>query len=190
MAAVGSESNSRKIITLCEKKIVSKMANSKALTKMILDDDYNRLLDQALRVMEREIGAKEADKRIKSIVKCSFKIGIMILNKEFSEKQMEQIREFRGKFKRIALTVLSFHQVDWSYSPDHLIKEAQEAEGVLMTCIKTKIKEKSRKKLSEAFSFFYDPDVLDKLFHKGEPYNDNLQLICNELNQLLDKDKI
>ena len=184
------ENNSRKIITLCEKKIVSKMANSKALTKLILDDDFNRLLDQTLKVMEKEIGQKEADKRIRAIVKCSFKIGILIYNKELNERQMESIKEFRGKFKHIAMTILSFNQVDWSYSPEFLIRDTREAEEILMEALKTKLKEKSRKKLSEAFSFFYNPELLDKLFHKGQPYNNNLQLICNELNELIDKEKI
>ena len=188
--ATASESKSRKIITLCEKKIVSKMANSKTLTKMILDDDFNRLMDQALRIMEQEIGPKEADKRIRAIVKTSFKIGIMIFNKEFSEKQMEQIREFRSKFKHIAMTILSFNLVDWSYSPDFLIKETKEAEAILMNCIKTKLKDSSRRKLAEAFSFFYNDAVLDKLFHKGQPYNPQLQVICTELNVLIDKGKI
>ena len=188
--ATASDSRSKKIVTLCEKKIVSKMANSKALTKMILDDDFNRLLDQALRVMEQELGPKEADKRIRAIVKSSFKIGIMILNKEFSEKQMEQMREFRSKFKHIALTILSFNELDFSYSPDYLIKETKEAEVMLMASIKTKLKDNSRRKLADAFGFFYNDAILDKMFFKDQPYNPNLQLICIELKTLIDKDKI
>ena len=188
--ATASDSKSKKIITLCEKKIVSKMANSKALTKMILDDDFNRLMDQALRIMEQEIGPKEAEKRMRSIVKCSFKIGVMIFNKEFSERQMEQIIEFRSKFKHIAMTILSFNLVDWSYSSGYLIKETREAEAILMGCLKTKLKDSSRRKLADAFSFFYSEVVLDKLFLKGKPYNPNLQIICTELDTLIDKDKI
>lgn len=175
---------------MCEKKIVSKLANSKALTKLILDDDFNKILDQALIVMEQEIGQKEAEKRIRAIVKSSFKIGIMIHNNDFSERQMEQISEFKSKFKLIALTILSFNEMDFSYNAEHLIKETKEAEAILLDCIKTKLKEKSRKKLSESFSFFYNEAILDKLFEKGKEYNPNLAVICTEINELINKGKI
>ncbi|KAK2718934.1 hypothetical protein QYM36_006071, partial [Artemia franciscana] len=65
---------------------------------------------------------KEAEKIVKNIIKIVVKVGFLAKNDQFGREELIVAENFRRKFHSLCMTVVSFHEVDFSYDRTFLLK--------------------------------------------------------------------
>ena len=65
---------------------------------------------------------KEAEKIVKNTIKIISKIQLLAKNEQFTQEEIRQASEFQLKFHKAAKTIVSFHEVDFSYDQKFLSK--------------------------------------------------------------------
>lgn len=68
---------------------------------------------------------KESEKLIKNIIKIVIKIGVLYRNGQFNADEIRHAERFKKKFHAVAMAVMSFNEVEFSYDRGYLIKALQ-----------------------------------------------------------------
>lgn len=186
----GAHYNSRAIGLRAQKKILSKMA-SKKIAKAFIDEDASALLDAVHTLAKRELETdKQATKLTKNVIKIVIKLAVLYRNDQFNTEELVLGEKFKSKFKQTALTVVSFHDVEFSYDDAFLQKGLEECETMLHQLIQRHLTEKSHRRVAMVFGFFRNVQLLDKLFTPGGPHWDLLTILVEHLNTLLEQNKL
>lgn len=108
--------SSRDLAMKAQKKILSNMAN-KSVVQMFIDDTSSEILDELYRVSKEYTGNRtEAQKVIKDLVKIVVKIAVLFKHNRFSEEELGLVQSFKKKLHHGAMTVISFYEVNPTYS--------------------------------------------------------------------------
>lgn len=168
-----------------QKKILGKLA-SKNVAKVFVDDTTSGLFDNLYTVAKRDTGnKKEAEKLLKDLIKIAVKIGVLYRNKQFSEADMKTAEAFRSQFRTTAMTIVSFHEVDFTYDRQFLTNSLCEAKKSLHTLIESHLTQKSHGRVDHVFDYFSNGDLLDKLF-QTDTFKDVRGEIADGLNKLME----
>ena len=95
-----------------QKKLLGKMTSRRVVSAFI-DDTSGRLLDNLYRLGRDAHGGdkRSAEKVMRRIIKTVIKTGILFRNEQFNAEELSIAEDFRKRFRTIAMTVVSFHQV-------------------------------------------------------------------------------
>lgn len=95
-----------------QKKLLGKMTSLRVVSTFI-DETSGRLLDNLYRLGRDAHGGdkRSAEKVMRRIIKTVIKTGILFRNDQFSAEELSIADDFRKRFRTIAMTVVSFHQV-------------------------------------------------------------------------------
>ena len=52
---------------------------------------------------------------MKNVIKIVTKIALLARNEQFAEEELQKASHFQQKFHKAAKTIISFHEVDFSY---------------------------------------------------------------------------
>eukprot|EP00118_Oscarella_pearsei_P006265 m.28431 g.28431 ORF g.28431 m.28431 type:complete len:198 (+) comp30772_c1_seq2:345-938(+) len=186
----GKHYNSRGLGLRIQKKILGKMATKK-MAKAFIDEDEGALLDAVQVLALREIdGERKAKKIVKNLIKIVIKMAVLYRNDQFNTEELRIGEKFKEKFRQTALTVVSFHDVDFTYDRAFLEKEVATCEELLHQLIKRHLTEKSHGRVAMVFEFFRRDGTLDNLFKPDGPHRDLLDIIAGRLNALLEQKKL
>uniref|UniRef100_A0A8C2YTZ9 Tumor necrosis factor alpha-induced protein 8 n=1 Tax=Chinchilla lanigera TaxID=34839 RepID=A0A8C2YTZ9_CHILA len=104
--------NSKNLAVQAQKKILGKMV-SKSIATTLIDDTSSEVLDELYRVTkEYTQNKKEAERIIKNLIKTVIKLAILYRNNQFNQDELALMEKFKKKVHQLAMTVVSFHQVD------------------------------------------------------------------------------
>ncbi|XP_065836403.1 tumor necrosis factor alpha-induced protein 8-like [Oscarella lobularis] len=186
----GKNFNSRSLGLRMQKKILGKMATKK-MAKAFIDEDEGALLD-ALQVLAlREIDVeRKAKKIVKNVIKIAIKLALLYRNDQFNADELALGEQFKSKFRQTALTVVSFHEVEFTYDRAFLEGEVSACEKLLHDLIRRHLTEKSHGRVTMVFEFFRRPTTLDNLFKSEGPHRDLLDTIAGKLNVMLEQKKL
>ncbi|GAB6018733.1 hypothetical protein CHUAL_000408 [Chamberlinius hualienensis] len=170
-----------------QKKILSRMA-TKSIAKAFIDDTTGQLLDD-LHSMARHLSGhkKDADKVIKNIIKIVIKIGILSRNDQFTNDELILAEKFKRKFHSLAMTIISFFEVDFSYDRNFLNQSLNECCAMLKQLVGNHLTDKSLSRIDHVFSFFSDPEHLDMVFKKEGEHRASLGRIVEDMHKLMDE---
>lgn len=178
--------SSRNFAIQAQKKVLGKIASHKNVAKVFVDDTTSGLFDQLYVVAKRDTGnKKEAEKLLKDLIKIAVKIGVLYRNNQFNEKDLKTAQTFRNQFKTTAMTIVSFHEVEFSYDRDFLIRSLDESKKLLHQLIAARLTQKSHGRVDHVFDYFSKGELLDKLF-QSKAYEDVRQEIVEGLNKLME----
>ncbi|KAI1239759.1 hypothetical protein IHE44_0011191 [Lamprotornis superbus] len=135
--------NSKSLAIQAQKKILGKMV-SKSIATTLIDDTSSDVLDELYRVTkEYTQNKKEAEKIIKNLIKIVLKLAILYRNNQFNQDEIALMEKFKKKVHQLAKTVVSFHQVDYTFDRNFLSKLLNECRELLHEIIQRHLTAKS-----------------------------------------------
>ncbi|XP_052796059.1 tumor necrosis factor alpha-induced protein 8-like isoform X2 [Mya arenaria] len=182
----GAGFDSKGIGLRAQKKLLGKMS-SKKIAKVFIDDTTARVLDNAFRILKEYLPAKkDADKILKYLIKTVVKIGILYRNDQFNAEELKLAELFKQKFRSVAMTLVSFYTVDFTYDKQFLRHTTEECHTLLQQLIKRHLTDKSKSRVDIIFDTFNDPALMDAIFTSGK-FKEFMDKITTDLNTLMDE---
>lgn len=184
-----SDSNfkSRDIGLRAQKKLLSRMSN-KNFVKAFIDDTTAQLLDNLHRLTRSLSGhKKDADKMVKNIIKIVIKIGILYRNDQFNHDELMLAEHFKKKFHSLAMTVISFYEVDFSYDRQFLVHSLTECSSMLKQLVGRHLTDKSVSRIDYIFQFFSTPNYLDEVFKGDGEHRDLVGKMVSDMHKLMEE---
>ncbi|XP_004378504.1 tumor necrosis factor alpha-induced protein 8-like protein 1 [Trichechus manatus latirostris] len=173
-----------------QKKLVSKMA-SKAVVAVLIDDTSSEVLDELYRATkEFTRSRKEAQKVVKNLVKVVLKLGVLLRGGQLGSEELALLQRLRRRARSLAMTAVSFHQVDFTFDRRVLAAALLECRDLLHQAVGPHLTAKSHGRINHVFSHFADCDFLATLYGPAEPYRSHLCRICEGLSKMLDEGSI
>lgn len=170
-----------------QKKLLGKMS-SKKIAKVFIDDTTARVLDNAHKVLRDFMPSKkEADKILKYVIKTVVKIGILYRNDQFSADELKLAESFKQKFHSVAMTVVSFYTVDFTYDKGFLSHSVEECRQLLKDLISRHLTDKSKNRVDIVFQAFNDETLMDTIFTPDGKYKDYMDKITTDMNTLMEE---
>ncbi|XP_005300217.1 tumor necrosis factor alpha-induced protein 8 isoform X5 [Chrysemys picta bellii] len=182
--------NSKNLAVQAQKKILGKMV-SKSIATTLIDDTSSDVLDELYRVTrEYTQNKKEAEKIIKNLIKTVIKLAILYRNNQFNQEEIALMEKFKKKVHQLAKTVVSFHQVDYTFDRIFLSKLLNDCREILHQIIQRHLTAKSHGRVNNVFDHFSDCEFLAALYNPFGPYKPHLQKLCDGVNKMLDEGNI
>ena len=162
--------------------------SSKKIAKQFVDDTTGRILDTAHKIMKEFTGDKaKADKVLKNIIKIIIKVGILYRNDQFSAEELTVAESFKSKFHSLAMTVISFHQVDFTYDKGFLKSSIEECRQILQSLIERHLTDKSKGRVDMVFDFFTSEELMDAIFDPNGKYKTYMESVTTDMNKMMDE---
>ncbi|MBN3317977.1 TFIP8 protein, partial [Atractosteus spatula] len=182
--------NSKSLAVQAQKKILGKMA-SKSIATILIDDVTSEVLDELYRVTkEYTQNKKDAEKITKNIIKIVIKLAVLFRNNQFNEEEITLMEKLKKKVHTLAMTVISFHQVDFTFDRNVLSKLLNECRELLHQIINRHLTTKSHGRVNNVFDHFSDCEFLAALYNPFGPYKPHLEKLCDGINKMLDDGNI
>ncbi|XP_041316637.1 tumor necrosis factor alpha-induced protein 8-like protein 1 isoform X1 [Pyrgilauda ruficollis] len=173
-----------------QKKLLSKMA-TKTIANAFIDDTSSEILDELYRATkEYTHNRKEAQKIIKNLIKIVMKLGVLYRNGQFSAEELLLMERFRKKVHTLAMTAVSFHQIDFTFDRRVMSGVLTECRDLLHQAVNGHLTAKSHSRINHVFNHFADYEFLSALYGPAEPYRTHLKRICEGVNKMLEEDSI
>ncbi|XP_028661092.1 tumor necrosis factor alpha-induced protein 8 isoform X2 [Erpetoichthys calabaricus] len=182
--------NSKNLAVQAQKKILGKMA-SKSIATILIDDTSSDVLDELYKITrEYTQNKKEAEKIIKNLIKIVIKLAVLYRNNQFNSEEIALMETFKKKVHTLAMTVISFYQVEFTFDRNVLSKLLQDCKELLHQVINRHLTPKSHGRVNKVFDHFSDCEFLAALYNPFGPYKAHLQKICVGVNKMLDDGNI
>ncbi|XP_018092376.1 tumor necrosis factor alpha-induced protein 8 isoform X1 [Xenopus laevis] len=183
--------NSKNLAVQAQKKILGKMASSKYIATSLIDDTSGEVLDELYQVTrEYTQNKKDAEKITKNLIKTVIKLAVLYRNNQFNEEEIGLMEKFKRKVHQLAMTVVSFYQVEYTFDRNVLSKLLNECRELLHQVIQRHLTAKSHGRVNNVFDHFSNCEFLAALYNPFGPYKKHLQRLCNGVNKMLDEDNI
>ncbi|XP_065576454.1 tumor necrosis factor alpha-induced protein 8-like protein [Artemia franciscana] len=177
----------REVALKAQKKLLSKVSN-KTIAKAFIDESTGFLLDNLYRICKLHAQSKkEAEKIVKNIIKIVVKVGFLAKNDQFGREELIVAENFRRKFHSLCMTVVSFHEVDFSYDRTFLLKNIQECQSLLKQLVEKHLTDNSIGRIEMVFTFFSDSSFLDNLFKRPSEYHEIMKQVVQEMHTMMDQ---
>nr|XP_020139415.1 tumor necrosis factor alpha-induced protein 8-like protein 1 isoform X6 [Microcebus murinus] len=153
----------------------------------LVDDASSAVLDElygAAREFTRS--RKEAQKLLKNLVKVAVKLGLLLRGGRLGADELALLQRLRERARRLAMTALSFRQVDFTFDRRVLAAGLLECRDLLQQALGPRLSAKSHGRISHVFGRLADGDFLAALYGPAEPYRSHLRGICEGLERLLE----
>lgn len=177
--------DSKNIGLKAQKKLIGKLA-SKKIAKAFIDETSGRLLDNLHKCAKGYFDKKRAEKATKHLIKTVIKIGILYRNDQFTADEIKLAEDFKRKFRTVAMTVISFYEVDFTFDKVFLAKSLSECCAMLKKLVEKHLQEKSLTRIDNVFGVYGNTDFLEAMFKPGGKYRDLLSIMVEDLNKLLE----
>ncbi|XP_041424208.1 tumor necrosis factor alpha-induced protein 8 isoform X2 [Xenopus laevis] len=183
--------NSKNLAVQAQKKILGKMASSKYIATSLIDDTSGEVLDELYQVTrEYTQSKKESEKVIKNLIKTVIKLAVLYRNNQFNEEEIGLMEKFKRKVHQLAMTVVSFYQVEYTFDRNVLSKLLNECRELLHQVIQRHLTAKSHGRVNHVFDHFSNCEFLATLYNPFGSYKQHLQRLCEGVNKMLDEDNI
>ena len=179
---------SSKIIGTEVQKKLERMGSQYA-DKAVIDDTAFEFMDQMYELAKAYTGSeKVAEKLVKTFIKIVVEMGILIQNNQLSSEEMQLVEELKSNALQLAMTFISFSEVDFTYDGDYLAELLESTKALLhRVIVSTRLPNKWHGRVDRTFNYFGNGDLLDNLFQPDGPYSQHLKSIAGCLNRLVEE---
>lgn len=112
----------------------------------------------------------------------------MSKNEQFTESDLKIARMLEKKVHLLELTIISFHEVEYSYDVNYFLASTAEVHDLLKGLVKNHLTDKSLKRIDDIFTFLMNKDFLTAIFKPNSQYHEVLGKIVIDLHKVLDTD--
>lgn len=173
-----------------QRSFANKFFSNKNVAKGLIDDTSAALLDELYRLVKIYTQSKkEAEKIVKNIIKISVKIGMLERSDKFSGNEKHALLNIQRNLRTVAMTLISFYQVDHTYDRNFLIRYVSDLQGDLKTLVKPHLTEKSLGRIDQVLDFFSNAQFLDSLYvpHKNQDAAKQMGVLMDLLNKCMEE---
>ena len=131
---------------------------------------------------------KESEKTTQNIIKISVKIGLLLRGDKFSQEEREVMIKIQKTLHTVAMTMVSFFEVDHTYDKNFLVTNLTELETLLKKLITKHLTEKSVSRVEQIFGVVKTPDFLDNIYvpKKNKEMRDIMKKVVKDLNNCIE----
>lgn len=122
------------------------------------------------------------------MIKTVIKIAILYRNDQLNEEELQTAEKFRKKFQLTQYSIISFHEVDFSFDLNYLQRAMNESRDLLKAFVARHLTEKSLVRIDEIFDFFCDNRLLETAFKQNSPYYEVMHKLVADMNKSLDSE--
>ncbi|XP_075457240.1 tumor necrosis factor alpha-induced protein 8 isoform X5 [Ascaphus truei] len=167
------------------------MASSKYIATSLIDDTSGEVLDELYQVTkEYTQSKKDSEKVIKNLIKIVIKLAVLYRNNQFNQDEIAMMEKFKRKVHQLAMTVVSFHQVEYTFDRNVLSRLLNECRELLHEVIQRHLTAKSHGRVDNVFDHFSNCEFLAALYNPFGLYKHHLHRLCEGVNKMLDDDNI
>ncbi|CAH2292839.1 tumor necrosis factor alpha-induced 8 1 [Pelobates cultripes] len=182
--------STKTLVLQAQKKLLSKMA-TKSVVSAFLDDTGSAILDDLYKALkEHRHSRKEAHKVIKNLIKIVVKVSVLHRNAQFSADERLVLQNLRKKVRMLAMTAISFCQIDFTFDRRVLSNLLTECQDLLLHAVHHHLTTKSHARINHVFGQLADPNFLTALYSSAEPFPTHLHGICAGINHMLEEGNI
>lgn len=168
-----------------QKKFLSKL-NSKKTVQHFIDDTSSRLLDNLNRAGKSFYDKKVAEKALKNLIKIVIKIAVLYRHDQFNQEEKKEAEKFKQKFRTVGKTIVTFHQVAFTYDKSYLKVLLDECHAIIKLLIVRHLTPKSIDRVDNFFSIYGNPDFMDALLLPDGKCREHTGKIVTDLDKLLE----
>ena len=131
---------------------------------------------------------KESEKTTQNIIKISVKIGLLLRGDKFNPEEREVMVNIQKSLHTVAMTLVSFFEVDHTYDKNFLVTNLTELETLLKNLITKHLTEKSVSRVEQIFGVVKTPDFLDNIYvpKKNKEMRDIMKKVVKDLNNCIE----
>ena len=131
---------------------------------------------------------KESEKTTQNIIKISVKIGLLLRGDKFNPEEREVMVKIQKSLHTVAMTLVSFFEVDHTYDKNCLVTNLTELETLLKNLITKHLTEKSVSRVEQIFGVVKTPDFLDNIYvpKKNKEMRDIMKKVVKDLNNCIE----
>ena len=137
-------------------------------------------------ILAKEFDQKKADKVVKNLIKIVVKLGILLKNSQFNDEELGLGIKLRKKLRNAAMTVVSFHQVDFSYDRAYLVQLVKDCSEIIHKIVERHLTAKSHARIDSFMEVFSNGDVLDKVFLPDGVFHAQLASISEAFDKVVE----
>ncbi|XP_060067229.1 tumor necrosis factor alpha-induced protein 8-like isoform X1 [Ylistrum balloti] len=186
VAEPGAGFDSRGMGLRIQKKLLGKMS-SKSIAKHFIDETTSKVLDTTYKIIKEYSNKKDAEKMMKYLIKIVVKVGILYRNDQFNSDELAMAESFKKKFHSLAMTVISFHEVEFTYDSGFLKSSIEECRQLLHTLIDRHLTDKTKGRVDYVFQSFCDENLMDVIFAPEGKFRDLMANIVINLRKMMDE---
>jgi len=148
-----------------QKNFANKFFSNKTVVKSLIDDTSGNLLDNLyLLLYVFTKNKKESEKTTRNIIKIAIKLGMLQRGEKFTPEEKSSLIKIQRNLRTIAMTLISFYQVDHTYDRNFVIKYLTELETLLKNLIGAHLTDKSVGRVEQIFGVVKTPEFLDSVY--------------------------
>ena len=103
-------------------------------------------------------------------------------NESFNNQDLDKLEHFKKLFRALAMTLVSFHEVSFSYERNFLIRQLNKCRDQLKDIVEIHLSNKSCNRVDLIFDFYSQANVLDSLY---DPSDSNVAEIRSTIIKLI-----
>lgn len=169
-----------------QKKLLGMTVKSKSVAKAFVDDNTGELLDNLYEVAKMyHKDSKPAKKFMKNMIKIFVKIGFLYNKSQLNDEEQEIGRKLQSKLKMAILTVISYHDVAFTFDAAFLTGLFTGIKEQLHALIARHLTDRSKERVDHVFQFFCNADMLAHLY-TDPAYKDVFERVIRCLNKIVE----
>ena len=131
---------------------------------------------------------KESEKTTRNIIKIAIKLGMLQRGDKFSTEEKGSLVQIQKNLRTVAMTLISFYEVDHTYDRNFAIKYLAELESLLKGLISKHLTEKSVLRVEQIFGVVKTPEFLDSVYvpKRNSEMREIMGQVVTDLNSCLD----
>ena len=112
---------------------------------------------------------------------------MLLRGEKFSTEEKDNLMKIQKNLRTIAMTLISFFEVDHTYDRAFVIKYLSELESLLKSLITKHLTEKSVSRVEQIFGVVKTPDFLDNIYvpKKNKEMRDQMTLLVGDIHKCL-----
>jgi len=172
-----------------QKNFANKFFSNKTVVKSLIDDTSGNLLDNLyLLLYVFTKNKKESEKTTRNIIKIAIKLGMLQRGEKFTPEEKSSLIKIQRNLRTIAMTLISFYQVDHTYDRNFVIKYLTELETLLKNLIGAHLTDKSVGRVEQIFGVVKTPEFLDSVYvpKKNIDMREIMGKVVSDLNSCLE----
>jgi len=172
-----------------QKSFANKFFSNQRVVKSLIDDTSGNLLDNLyLLLYNFSKNKKESEKTTKNIIKISVKIGMLQRGEKFSSEEKNGLIQVQKTLRTVAMTLISFYQVDHTFDRNFVIKYLGELETLLKNLISSHLTDKSVGRVEQIFGVVKTAEFLDSIYvpNKNQAMRDIMAKVVQDLNSCIE----
>ena len=190
-----------------QKSFANKFFSNKTVAKTLIDETSSHLLDNLylllyvfvsirywqgtqllINVIFQTKNKKESEKTTRNIIKISIKLGMLLRGEKLNSEEKQNLMKIQKNLRTVAMTLISFYEVDHTYDRTFVIKYLTELENLLKKLIINHLTDKSVARVEQIFGVVKTPDFLDNVYvpKKNVEMRDIMGKVVIDLNKCIE----